>query len=94
MSHRTPNKASDDWSDLNHFRDLLVRLSRLQSASTTGVDSRGREGTPGDSIDGEKRRGIRVMRRKSRAVSRFIDGYGSGLTPAASPNVSYSISIT
>jgi len=46
---------------------------------------RGRlQGTVGDSIDGEKRRGIKVLRRKSSAISRLVDGYGSGSTPAAS----------
>ena len=57
--------------------------SRLQNVSTTGVDSRGQEGTPGDSIDGGKRRGIKVLERKSCAISLLVDRHGSGSTPAA-----------
>ena len=48
-------------------------LDRLQIISKTGVDSRGREGIPGDSIDGEKRRGIKVLRRKSCAINQLVD---------------------
>ncbi len=45
----------------------------LQNVSMTGVDSRGQEGTPGDSIDGEKRRGIKTLRRKSCAINQLVD---------------------
>jgi hypothetical protein len=57
---------------------------RLQDISTTGVDSRRREGTPGDSIDGAKRLEIDVLRRKSCAISQLVDRPGSGSIPAAS----------
>jgi hypothetical protein len=46
---------------------------RLQNISTTGVDSRGLEGTAGDSIDGEKRLGIEVLREKSCAINQLVD---------------------
>lgn len=53
-------------------RRLSVR-SRLQHVSKTEEDSRGREGIPGDSIDAGKRRGIRVLRRKSCSISRLVE---------------------
>jgi hypothetical protein len=65
-------------------RKALVLQRRLQDISTTGVDSRGLEGTPGDSIDGEKRLGIEVLQQKSCAINRLVDLPGSGSIPAAS----------
>ena len=61
-----------------------ILFDRLQNVSKTGEDSRGYRRTPGDSIDGEKRRGIKVLRRKSCAINRLVDRPGSSSTPAAS----------
>ena len=58
--------------------------ARLQNISTTGVDSRGLEGTPGDSIRGGRQRVFRPLERKSCAISRLVDRPGSGSIPAAS----------
>ena len=43
--------------------------ARLQNVSKTGVDSGGLEGTPGDKIDGAKRRAFNQLQQKSRAIS-------------------------
>jgi hypothetical protein len=77
--------------DLGLRFEALVLHSRLQNISTTGVDSRGQEGTPGDSIDGEKRLGIEILREKSCAISQLVDRPGSGSIPAASTNVLFEI---
>jgi len=61
-----------------------VRQRRLQNISTTGVDSGGREGTPGDSIRGRRQRVVRQLERKSCAISRLVDCGQSGSIPAAS----------
>lgn len=53
-------------------RRLSVR-SRLQNVSKTGVDSRGREGTLGDSIDSRKRREVKALDRKSRIISQLAN---------------------
>jgi hypothetical protein len=70
----TPKGVGRIWRTKGH---------RLQNISTTGVDSRGQVGAPGDSIDGEKRLGIKVLRRKSCAISRLVDWPGSGSIPAS-----------
>ena len=53
--------------------EALVLQGRLQNISTTGVDSRGQEGTPGDSINGEKQLEIEFLRRKSCAINQLVD---------------------
>jgi hypothetical protein len=63
--------------------EALVLQDGLQDISTTGVDSGGREGTAGDSIDGEKQPEIVVLRQKSCAISQVKNGL-SGSIPAAS----------
>jgi hypothetical protein len=70
--------------------EALVLQDRLQDISTTGVDSGGREGTAGDSIDGEKQPEIVVLRQKSCAISQLVkNGYSpikcelEGRIPAA-----------
>jgi hypothetical protein len=62
----------------------MVLQGRLQNISTTGVDSRGQEGTPEDSIGGDKRLEINALRKKSCAISQLVDRPGSGSIPAAS----------
>lgn len=43
---------------LNTVKIRILDTGLLMDVSRTGVDSRGPEGTPRDSIDREKRRGI------------------------------------
>jgi hypothetical protein len=60
-------------ADVSLRFEALVLQGRLQNISTTGVDSRGQKGTPGDSIGGEKRLGIVVLREKPCAISQLVD---------------------
>lgn len=71
-------------SGLSTARTDDPERDRLQGVSTAGLDTGGLQGTPGDSIDGPKRRGIKALRRKSCTISLLVDSLGSGSTGAAS----------
>ncbi len=62
----------------------------LMDVSTTGVDTGVLQGTPGDWIDGETRRGIKALPRTSCAIIQVARSWRSGSTPAGSFATSFS----
>jgi phytoene dehydrogenase-like protein len=65
--------AHEMLADFKRGRIDRARRHRLQDLSTTRVDSGGLEGTPGDSVDDEKRLEIAVLRQKSCAISQLVN---------------------
>ena len=70
---------------LPHLVRSLAHL-RLQNVSMTGVDSGGLQETPGNSMDGGKRLGVKHLEEKSRTISRLEKVGGSGSSPVAPAN--------